>query len=336
MAVPNPRAASRVPAIACPLAASDPFSEAIETFPLEIRFVGRFHLSAPWGLSVPEGTAVICAVVEGNCTAIADTAPNESRATSGDVLFLSPGAEHRLGDAMQTPAAPLDTWVAARRADDPLALDWGGAGARTRLIGGVLRFDDPAMHPFHWGLPPVIHLDRETVDRSLHLHRLVELLDVELSADWPGRSSVVKRLVEIIFVETARLGLAVDSREISLRHLLHVDLGPALALMHRQPEKPWTVAELAERVAMSRSAFAAEFVRVYGRPPMAYLRQRRMELAGRLLRDSSLGLKEVALRVGYDSASAFNSAFCRAWGVAPGRFRNGRSRQETQMNVAED
>lgn len=336
MAVPDPRAASRISAVACPLAASDPLSEAIETFPLEIHFAGRFILSAPWGLSVPEGTAVICAVVEGSCEAIADTTPNEIHATSGDVLFLSPGAEHRLGDAMKTPAAPLEAWAAARRADDPLALDWGGAGMQTRLIGGVFRFVDPAVHPFHWGLPPVIHLGREAVDRSLHLHRLVELLDVELSADWPGRSSVVKRLIEVLFIATARLGLAGDSREIPLRHLLHMDLGPALALMHRQPEKPWTVAELAERVAMSRSAFAAEFVRVYGRPPMAYLRQRRMELAGRLLRDSSLGLKEVALRVGYDSVSAFNSAFCRAWGIAPGRFRNGRSGRETRMNAAEE
>jgi len=303
---------------------SDHLTEVLETFPLEIRFAGRFELSAPWGLGVPEGVAVVCAIVEGHCVATADTAGEEVLASAGDVLLLSPGAEHRLQDTAGTRVVPPSEWLSSRRPDDPLVLRLGGQATPTLLTGGVFHFDDPQVHPFCWGLPPVVHLARQAVDSSLHLRRLGCLMEDELSADLPGRLSIVKRLAEILFVETARLCLATadDSHEDPIGQLLHPDLGPALALMHRQPEKPWTVAELAERVAMSRSAFAAAFVQVLGQPPVQYLRQRRMELAARLLRNPSLGLKEVALRVGYDSVSAFNSAFKRHSGVAPGQFRS--------------
>ncbi|NLE39712.1 MAG: helix-turn-helix transcriptional regulator, partial [Pirellulaceae bacterium] len=134
---------------------------------------------------------------------------------------------------------------------------------------------------------------------------------------------LIRRFVEILLVEAIRLGTRTsgESSENPMGCLLHPDLGPALNLIHRQPEKSWTVAELAEHVTMSRSAFAAAFTEALGRPPVEYLRQRRMVLAGRLLRNHSLGLKEVAMRVGYDSVSAFNSAFRQCWGIAPGRFR---------------
>jgi len=324
MAVPDTRAIFHAPTSDGAPAALDHLTDVLEMFPLDINFAGRFELGGPWGLAVPEGVAVICTVIEGNCLATADTAAGVTRASAGDVLLLSPGAEHRFRDTSKSPVAPAAKWTVSRRPDDPLVLAWGGPGATTVLVGGVLRFGDPLVHPFCWGLPPVVHLVHGSVERLPHLRRLVSSIDEELSAALPGRLSIVKRFVEILFVETARLCLVTndDSPESLMGPLLHPDLGPALALMHRQPERPWTVAELAERVAMSRSAFAAAFVHVLGRPPLQYLRQHRMELAGRLLRNPSLGLKEVAQRVGYDSVSAFNSAFKRSWGVAPGRFRS--------------
>ncbi|HLA84533.1 MAG TPA: AraC family transcriptional regulator [Thermoguttaceae bacterium] len=300
----------------------DTLSEVLETFPPEVRFAGRLELGAPWSLRLPEGAALVCSVLEGRCLATADTAWRATTAAPGDLLLLSPGAEHRLSDTITTQTAAVD-WLGLPRSGDPLTLKFGGPGARTALVGGVFQLDDPRVHPFCWGLPPVVHLTPDAVDRAAHLRALLHAMVDELSARRPGRGHMVRRLVEILFIEAARSCLAAgdDPAGTTFGELLHPDLGPALVLMHRHPEKPWTVAELAERVAMSRSAFAGAFVKALGRPPVEYLRRRRMELAGRLLKNPSLGLKEVALRVGYDSVSAFNSAFKQWWGISPGRFR---------------
>ncbi|NQT13786.1 MAG: helix-turn-helix transcriptional regulator, partial [Planctomycetes bacterium] len=103
----------------------------------------------------------------------------------------------------------------------------------------------------------------------------------------------------------------------------------ALALIHRQPERAWTVAELAKRATMSRSAFSASFLSVLGKPPVRYLREHRMQLASRLLDAPSLGLKEIASRVGYDSVSAFSAAFKRHFGTSPGDYRRRKALNES-------
>ena len=72
---------------------------------------------------------------------------------------------------------------------------------------------------------------------------------------------------------------------------------------------------------MSRSAFAAAFAAAVGKPPAQYLRECRINLARRLLQDTRLGLKEIAARTGYDSVTAFSTAFKRLAGAAPGAFR---------------
>ena len=47
-------------------------------------------------------------------------------------------------------------------------------------------------------------------------------------------------------------------------------IGRAIALIHREPARPWTVASLAHELAMSRSAFAARFTELVGESPSAY------------------------------------------------------------------
>jgi AraC-like DNA-binding protein len=95
----------------------------------------------------------------------------------------------------------------------------------------------------------------------------------------------------------------------------------ALQAVHQDPAGPWTVESLGREAGMSRAAFAARFTALVGRPPLAYLTWWRMTTAARLLRDSDAGLAEIAARVGYSSEYAFGTAFKRAYGTAPGRYR---------------
>lgn len=71
---------------------------------------------------------------------------------------------------------------------------------------------------------------------------------------------------------------------------------------------------------MSRSAFAARFRDIVAVPPMTYLTRWRMLLAGDRLTHSELPISEIALSVGYESESAFSTAFKRVMGCAPRRF----------------
>jgi transcriptional regulator GlxA family with amidase domain len=105
-----------------------------------------------------------------------------------------------------------------------------------------------------------------------------------------------------------------------LRGLADARLAPAIRQMHGHLARPWTMAELARKAALSRSAFFERFSRTVGLPPMEYLLAWRMAVAKDLLRAGSLGLAEVAERVGYSSASTFSTAFSRHVGQAPGRY----------------
>ena len=61
-------------------------------------------------------------------------------------------------------------------------------------------------------------------------------------------------------------------------------VGQALALLHNEPGRAWTVDELARKVALSRSALAERFATLVGEPPMQYLTHWRLALAARTLR----------------------------------------------------
>ena len=301
----------------------DPLSEVLETFPLPIRFAGRIELTAPWGLSLTQRSAAVLAVRDGRCWLTASANGQATPVVSGDVILLSPACGHELRDMPTSSAVPIERLTECAQVDRQGVLASGGGGAKTSFLGGVLQFDSVAVHPLSAFIAPVVHLKKREAEQAVLLEEIVRLIDRELTIGLPGARGIVDRLVEILFIQIARVRLAETAGvcESSMRGMLHPDLSTALTLIHRQPEKSWTVAKLAEQATMSRSAFSATFAKVLGKPPLQYLRERRMQLACRLLRDPLLGLKEIASRVGYESVSAFSAAFKRFSGMAPGDYR---------------
>jgi AraC-like DNA-binding protein len=134
---------------------------------------------------------------------------------------------------------------------------------------------------------------------------------------------VLARLSELVFVEALRRYTASLPPERTgwFAGLRDRHVGRALALLHGEPQRAWTVDELAERVGLSRSALASRFAELLGEPPIQYLTRWRLQLAAQLMRTTRRPIAAVAEEIGYESEAAFNRAFKREFGVPPAAWR---------------
>jgi AraC-like DNA-binding protein len=93
----------------------------------------------------------------------------------------------------------------------------------------------------------------------------------------------------------------------------------ARARMDDDPAAPLTLAQLACDSGLSRYQLIRGFTREFGLPPHAYLLQRRLALARRLIR-AGRALAEVAVAAGFHDQSHLTRCFTRQFGVAPKRY----------------
>ena len=252
---------------------------------------------------------------------------------SGDVLLLAPDRAHSLRDHPATPPVPVRELVASGALAAPT-----GLGRRTQIICGFFRIDDAGDELVRSTLPRVIHTRDATSDRDPWIAQTLRLLALESTGTQPGRSTVVNRLCEALFVYVLRDHLAVSSAEDAgwMRGLLDPHVSRALELMHEAPDHEWTVASLAARVGMSRSAFAAHFQELVAETPMRYLAKWRMHKAAAALRTGELAIANIATQAGYESVAAFSKAFKRTVGVAPGAYRRHGSAATDVARVADE
>jgi transcriptional regulator GlxA family with amidase domain len=150
-----------------------------------------------------------------------------------------------------------------------------------------------------------------------------------------GGEAVLAKLSELLFVETLRRYITGLPPEQTgwLAGVRDPEIGRALALLHRRPAQPWTVADLAREVGLSRSVLAERFRHYLDEPPMSYLTRWRLQLGAQMLKSSSRSVAEIAAEVGYESEAAFNRAFKREYRVPPAHFRNEFRRVEKAPSI---
>jgi AraC-like DNA-binding protein len=184
----------------------------------------------------------------------------------------------------------------------------------TEVVSAAIQFGGVDENPILRGLPDLLVTPLTCVPS---LDTVQQLLFQEASARRCGHVAVVSRLAEILMVELLRYAMRrqlVDGG--SLAGLSDARLAKALTAMHVDPSHPWTVETMAEAAGMSRSRFAAHFAAIVGIPPGEYLMRWRIGLAKALLRRGR-PVKQVALDVGYGSASALARAFAQGEGTPP-------------------
>jgi AraC-like DNA-binding protein len=292
----------------------DPLAQVITLLQPRAVFSKGISGAGRWAVRYSEfGQPSFCVVLEGRCLLAVD---------GQEVLTLE------AGDFVLLPATPGFTMSGFEPAT-PVRIDpkttpaptgevrHGTRGGRpdVRLLGGYFAFESADAALLVSLLPAVVHV--RGVER---LSVLVRLVGEESSERRPGRDVVLTRFVEVLLIEALRSTPADNAPPGLLRGLADVRLAAAMRHMHANPARSWTVGQLAEKAALSRSAFYERFTRAVGVPPMEYLLAWRMALAKDLLGRQHLALTEVAERVGYGSASAFSTAFSRHVGLPPSRY----------------
>ncbi len=293
---------------------TDPLSQVIRLLRPSAVFSKGISAAGRWAVRYAEfGQPGFCAMTEGRCRlAVAGEAPVVLEA--GDFVLLpatpaftmsglEPAAPLRIDP---TTAPPPDREMRFGRPDGPPDM---------RQFGGWFTFGAPEAGLLVALLPRMIHI--RGVPR---LAELVRLVGDEAAREDPGRDLILERLVEILLIEALRAAPSGAARPGLLNGLADPRLAIALRQMHEGIGQSWTVAELARDAGMSRSSFFDHFSRTVGVRPMEYLLAWRMAVARDLLRGGGLALDEVAMRVGYGSASTFSTAFSRHTGLPPGRF----------------
>jgi len=199
----------------------------------------------------------------------------------------------------------------------PHAYAMTGTDGDTALVTGSYDLHGGVCDRVLGGLPPLLRVDGPGIGA------VVALAAAELDGERAGRHAMLERLLDLLLLAALREWLDRPGSGAPRWYAAGRDpvVGRALALMHDDPAHPWTVAELARHVAVSRAAFSRRFRDLVGEPPMSYLTCWRLCLAGDLLRDTDDTLATIAGKVGYANAYALSAAFTRVNGVRPGEHR---------------
>lgn len=306
-----------------------------------VRMRGDFYcqaeLSDDWALEMPEiaDSVSFHVVTQGSCTL---DLPGHS------AVELSPGdialVPHGRGHVLRSATASVEPGRERPRPErvDHLPQDYlgpshsrlvhgGGGGITSRLLCGIVSFEEPAARELARHLPHLVVITPKAVTGHSRIMDSVRAMGDELAWQTLGGDVVASRLADIIVVQAIRIWLAEHTAESSNGWFAAVEderLGPALMAIHREPARAWTLTDLARLATMSRSLFSARFAKVVGETPVAYATRWRLEAAQPALLDERQTISQVAASSGYSSEAAFTRAFVRVFGTTPGRWRRDR------------
>jgi AraC-like DNA-binding protein len=297
---------------------TDPLAEVVGLLQPGVRYTKIVGAAGRWGVRRLEtGQPSYCALLEGQCRmTLQGEAP----------LLLQPGDFVLIPATRDFEMASMATPTELDFATPPAFLRPGevrlGAtdtrpdtAPEVRFLIGHCVFGAPDAALLVSLLPRYVHVRGEA-----RLATLVQMLDDESRSTRPAREVVMARLLEVLLIEALRSNPSTGASPGLVRGLLDARLALALRRIHEAPARAWTVVELAQEAALSRSAFFERFSRAVGVAPMEYLLAWRMALAKDLLRRGGRSIADVAGQVGYSSASTFSVAFARHIGVPPARY----------------
>ena len=307
----------------------DPLSDILSLLRPRGHVAACLDAGGDWSVAFPgHENGIKCgAVASGACWLVVDletgAAPVEIRLVEGDCLLLPSRRPFRLASDPRLP--PEDAASIFPGARDGVATMGGGGDAF--LLSCRFDLAGPQAGLLLDLLPPAVRVR----DGDTALRWCIERMAAELRDRRPGGLLMAEHLASMMLVEALRQHSVEGARGRAgwLFALADPRMAAALAALHADPARAWTLRALAEEAAMSRSTFALRFREALGKTPMDYLARWRMARAADRLARSADSVAAIAWSVGYGSESAFSTAFKRIMGHPPGHRRNGRRTNAT-------
>jgi AraC-like DNA-binding protein len=313
----------------------DALSEALNAVRMTGAIFFTAECTAPWGFSVPHLKDVAHALSPGTERLVSYHLVTEGKALvrfagmpdvwveAGDILIVPHGDPHTVTNG--SPATLIDSGASLSKflAGQLMSMRLGGGGELTHFVCGYFGCERHADRLFLAGLPTMIKINIRGDAAGAWLEGSIRHLVADSSSGRPGQTVLLSKMAEALFIETLRRYMEQLPQEQTgwLAGARDPVVGTALALLHRKPCHPWTLAELAEAVATSRSVLVEHFTRFLGEPPLSYLARWRLQLAARMLHTTRKPILHVAMDVGYESEAAFNRAFKREFALPPAKYR---------------
>ena len=276
-----------------------------------------FEAGGEWSIQFPDQQKGIKsgAVVSGICWLSVEGVADAVRLNAGDCFLLPSGRPFRL--ATDLALVPVDAKTIFSNVP---------TGGITFLSGGgdfsliSTRFAIVGNHAdmLLQMLPPIVHVRTDQSALRFCISRMMQ----ELREPQPGGFMVVQHLAQMMLIQALRLHLAegLNAGTGWLFALADKKMGAVINAMHNDPSHRWTLESLAQHSSMSRSTFALKFKEKVGTSPLEYLTRWRMLLAGDKLVNSNDSISVIALSIGYESESAFSTAFKRVMGCSPRQY----------------
>ena len=311
----------------------DALSEALKSVRMTGAIFYNAECTSPWGVAIPslreyahllapstERVVSYHLVIEGDAI-VRFGDGQEVAITEGDVLIVPHGDPHVISNG-RAPRV-MDVTLSRYLAGDVSRLQIGGGGEVTRLVCGFFGCERHADRLFLSGLPIGIKTNLRDDVAGQWLEHSIRHLVTEAGGGRPGRSVLLSKMAEALFIEALRRHMEQLPAEQTgwLAAARDEIVGAVIAAMHRAPGRQWTLDSLAEEAATSRSVITERFARFLGESPLAYLAMWRMQLAARRLQTSRDTVLQVALDVGYESEAGFIRAFKREFGLPPAKYR---------------
>jgi AraC-like DNA-binding protein len=314
----------------------DVLSEVLKVVKLQGALFYNAEFSSPWSIRAASSQGLVRYFAPGTDNVIIYHLLTEGRACvrlndgtcvnlkAGDIVMLPHGDPHIMENGPPTPTVDESDQLGEVLAQGLKLWRLGGGGEVTKFVCGYMACDPRLSQVFLSGLPPLFKVSIRNDASGRWLENSIRFSVDEAGHYLAGGEAVRAKLSEVLFVETLRAYISNLSAEQSgwLAGARDAEVGRALAMMHRNPAHPWTIAALAKEAGVSRSVLAERFRYFLNEPPMAYLTRWRLQLGAQMLSSTSHSVAQIAAEVGYESEAAFNRAFKREFGAPPARFRN--------------
>ncbi len=306
----------------------DPLSQFLTGPRAQAAFTLRVVMDPPFAIDVQDEAAltVIVAVrgeawitVQGGVARL--LGPGQAATVRGPAPYLVADAPDRTPTVVIGPGQSCST-PTGEHLETTMALGvrtWGNSPhGETVLLIGTYQSEAAAGQLVSSALPPLAVFTNQEADPIL-----MGLLERELTSHGLGQESALDRVLDLLLLHLVRVCVlradaVAPSWAAGTRDPV---VAQALSLLHEDPAAPWTVAELARRAHVSRSALAARFHAAVGQPPMTYLTTWRLALAADRLTGTTDTTAVIAAGVGYSSAFTFSTSFSRVYGTSPTSYR---------------